>query len=128
MSTAKNVLGTDLKSCCTNPMTGFYRNGCCDTGPEDQGLHLVCVKMTDEFLLFSKSQGNDLSTPMPQYDFSGLKEGDRWCLCVSRWKDALEAGMAPAVYLEGTHILALEFVDLADLKHYAVAAPDSEAQ
>ena len=127
MPTAKNVLGTDLKTCCKNPMTGFYRNGCCDTGPEDHGLHLVCVKVTEEFLAFSKSVGNDLSTPQPQFDFPGLKEGDRWCLCVSRWKEALEAGMAPAVFLEGTHILALEFVDLADLKHYAVATPDSDA-
>lgn len=117
--TAKNVLGGDLESCSTQPMTGFYRDGCCNTGREDAGLHLVCAEMTDEFLAFSKSCGNDLSTPMPHYDFPGLHAGDRWCLCVLRWKEAYEAGMAPLVNLNATHISALEFVDLEVLKEYA---------
>lgn len=116
---AKNVLGGELESCSTQPMTGFYRDGCCNTGREDAGLHLVCAEMTDEFLDFSKSRGNDLSTPMPQYDFPGLVAGDRWCLCVLRWKEAYETGMAPLVNLKATHISALEFVDLEVLKEYA---------
>jgi uncharacterized protein (DUF2237 family) len=116
---AKNVLGGELESCSTQPMTGFYRDGCCNTGRDDAGLHLVCAEMTDEFLAFSKSRGNDLSTPMPHYDFPGLVEGDRWCLCVMRWKEAYEAGMAPLVNLRATHISALEFVDLEVLREYA---------
>jgi uncharacterized protein (DUF2237 family) len=116
---AKNVLGDELESCSTQPMTGFYRDGCCNTGRDDAGLHLVCAEMTDEFLAFSKSRGNDLSTPMPHYDFPGLVEGDRWCLCVMRWKEAYEAGMAPLVNLRATHISALEFVDLEVLREYA---------
>ncbi|MBX3421316.1 MAG: DUF2237 domain-containing protein [Pirellulaceae bacterium] len=116
---AKNVLGREMEACGTKPMTGFYRDGCCNTGPEDAGLHLVCAEMTDEFLKFSKSRGNDLSTPMPQYDFPGLESGDRWCLCVLRWKEAFEAGMAPLVNLRATHISALEFIDLETLKEYA---------
>jgi len=100
-------------------MTGFYRDGCCNTGREDAGLHLVCAEMTEEFLDFSKSRGNDLSTPMPQYDFPGLGAGDRWCLCVLRWKEAYESGMAPLVNLRATHISTLEFVDLEVLKEYA---------
>jgi uncharacterized protein (DUF2237 family) len=100
-------------------MTGFYRDGCCNTGRDDAGLHLVCAEMTDEFLAFSKSRGNDLSTPMPHYDFPGLAAGDRWCLCVLRWKEAYEAGMAPLVNLRATHISTLEFVDLEVLKEYA---------
>ena len=123
---AKNVLGTELKSCCKAPMTGFYRTGSCDTGPEDAGLHLVCARMTKEFLEFSRVQGNDLSTPVPAYGFPGLKPGDRWCVCVSRWKDALDAGVAPPVRLEGTHILALEFVELADLREHALGSKDRE--
>ena len=116
---AINVLGDELESCSTQPMTGFYRDGCCNTGRDDAGLHLVCAEMTDEFLAFSKSRGNDLSTPMPHYDFPGLVEGDRWCLCVMRWKEAYEAGMAPLVNLRATHISALEFVDLEVLREYA---------
>jgi uncharacterized protein (DUF2237 family) len=122
MPQPKNVLGTELQSCSTDPMTGFYRDGCCRTGPDDFGLHLVCTEVTDEFLAFSKAVGNDLSTPNPMYRFPGLKAGDRWCLCVERWKEALEAGMAPKVVLESTHISALEYVDLEDLEAYAVDA------
>jgi uncharacterized protein (DUF2237 family) len=120
MPQPKNVLGTELQSCSTEPMTGFYRDGCCRTGPDDYGLHLVCTEVTDEFLAFSKAVGNDLSTPNPMYRFPGLKAGDRWCLCVERWKEALEAGMAPKIVLESTHISALEYVDLEDLEAYAV--------
>lgn len=101
-------------------MTGYYRNGCCETGGDDFGVHTVCALMTDEFLAFSKSVGNDLSTPMPQYGFSGLKTGDKWCLCASRWAEALEAGMAPKVDLEATHAATLEFVSLSDLEAHAV--------
>ena len=95
MARAKNVLGTFLEDCNTDPMTGFFRDGCCNTGPEDVGLHTLCAEMTDEFLAFSKAQGNDLSTPNPMFQFPGLKTGDRWCLCVLRWKEAYEAGRAP---------------------------------
>jgi uncharacterized protein (DUF2237 family) len=120
MSQARNVLGTPLIPCSADPITGFYRDGCCNTGPDDIGLHLVCAEMTAEFLEFSRMVGNDLSTPRPQYQFPGLKPGDRWCLCVTRWKEALMAGRAPRVVLEATHISALEFVDLDDLKRHAV--------
>jgi uncharacterized protein len=120
MATAKNVLGTELQTCSLNPRTGFYRDGCCNTGPADLGLHLVCAEMTREFLQFSKQRGNDLSTPNPMYDFPGLEPGDRWCLCVLRWKEALEAGVAPRVDLEATHISALEFVDLDELQSLAI--------
>jgi uncharacterized protein (DUF2237 family) len=122
MASAKNVLGTPLQTCSRDPMTGFFRDGCCNTGVEDAGMHLVCAVMTDEFLAFSKSRGNDLSTPMPHYAFPGLVEGDRWCLCVLRWKEAFEAGRAPRVVLNATHISTLEFVDLEDLRQYAVDA------
>jgi uncharacterized protein len=125
MAMPKNVLGTELQSCSTDPMTGFYRDGCCRTGPDDYGLHLVCTEVTDEFLAFSKERGNDLSTPNPMYNFPGLKSGDRWCLCVERWKEALEAGMAPMIVLESTHISALEYVDLEDLQAYSVEAEDT---
>ena len=101
-------------------MTGFYRDGYCRTGPGDYGLHTVCIEVTKEFLAFSRAMGNDLSTPAPHYQFPGLIEGDRWCLCVSRWKEALDAGMAPAVVLSATHISALEFVSLEELKAHAV--------
>jgi uncharacterized protein (DUF2237 family) len=117
---AKNVLGTDLQSCCTNPMTGYFRDGLCRTGLDDLGLHLVCAEMTEEFLEFSKGAGNDLSTPVPEYQFPGLVPGDRWCLCVTRWRDALEAGMAPKVVLEATHMSTIEFVSLESLKNNAV--------
>ena len=120
MPMPKNVLGTELETCCTDPMTGFYRDGCFRTGPDDLGLHLVCVEVNDDFLAFSKSRGNDLSTPNPMYQFPGLVAGDRWCLCVERWKEALEADMAPAIVLAATHISTLEFVDLEDLRAYAI--------
>lgn len=119
---AKNVLGGPLATCCTNPRTGFYRTGRCDTGPEDFGLHLVCARMTDAFLAFSRERGNDLSTPAPEHGFPGLVDGDCWCLCVARWKEALEAGVAPPVRLAATHVSALEFVDLADLEAHALDA------
>ncbi len=117
---AKNVLGEPLESCSKHPMTGFYRDGCCNTGKEDTGLHLVCTIMTDEFLEFSQDRGNDLSTPIPQYGFPGLVQGDRWCLCVLRWKEAFQAGVAPQVVLAATHMSTLEFVDLSDLTNHAV--------
>ena len=115
-----NVLGSDLRRCCREPATGFHRDGYCRTGPGDTGLHTVCAEMTEEFLDFSVLQGNDLITPVPEWDFPGLKPGDRWCLCVTRWKEALEAGLAPPVFLAATHISALEFVDLDDLKARAL--------
>ena len=120
MPRAKNVLGTELEECSRDPITGFFRDGCCNTGPEDVGLHTLCAEMTDEFLVFSKSRGNDLSTPNPMFQFPGLKAGDRWCLCVLRWKEAFEAGMAPRVNLRATHMSVLEFVDLEHLQEYAV--------
>ena len=120
MPTAKNVLATDLQTCGTSPMTGFYRDGCCHTGGEDQGLHLVCAEMTEQFLRFSASRGNDLVTPNPSLGFPGLQPGDRWCLCILRWQEALKAGLAPPVVLEATHISALEFVDLEDLQAHAI--------
>jgi len=116
---AKNVLGTELATCSNSPVTGFYRDGCCNTGPGDDGLHLVCVEVTADFHAFSKRSGNDLSTPIATYDFPGLKPGDRWCLCALRWKEALAAGVAPRVCLEATHISAIEFIDLEDLQAYA---------
>ncbi len=120
MATAKNVLGGPLQSCSTKPLTGFYRNGCCDTGAEDIGLHLVCTQVTAEFLAHQRAIGNDLSTPYPAYGFSGLRPGDRWCVCVERWKQSFEAGMAAPVVLEATHISTLEYVDLEDLQRLAV--------
>jgi uncharacterized protein (DUF2237 family) len=116
MKLPKNVLGSELKSCCTDPMTGYYRDGYCRTGQTDYGLHLVCAVMTDEFLEFTAQQGNDLSTPHPEFDFPGLKAGDRWCLCVSRWQEARAAGCAPLVDLKATHMSALEFVSLEELR------------
>jgi hypothetical protein len=120
MAGSKNVLGGPLATCSMSPRTGFYRDGCCNTGRDDVGLHLVCAVMTEEFLRFSKMRGNDLSTPIPEYDFPGLQDGDRWCLCVLRWKEALTAGQAPQVILDATHISTLEFVDLEDLQEHAV--------
>lgn len=116
---AKNVLGTELESCSTDPMTGFYRDGCCNTGGDDVGMHTVCAEVTEDFLRFSKARGNDLSTPNYDFEFPGLKPGDRWCLCVLRWKEAFKAGMAPLVNLRATHVSALEFIDLEDLREYA---------
>jgi uncharacterized protein (DUF2237 family) len=113
---ALNVLGGALQPCSLDPMTGFYRDGCCNTGADDFGVHVVCARMTDEFLEFSKAAGNDLSTPQP--GFAGLAAGDQWCLCASRWKEAFDAGMAPAVVLEATHASVLEWVELAELKEH----------
>lgn len=120
MRRAKNVLGEELAECSRDPLTGFYRTGCCDTGGDDEGVHIVCAQMTAEFLVFSVERGNDLVTPRPEYGFPGLKPGDRWCLCVTRWKEALEAGVAPPVNLDATHISSLEFVELDDLKRHAL--------
>jgi uncharacterized protein len=113
---AKNVLGTDLKPCSVEPLTGWFRDGCCNTGAGDEGLHLVCCRVTKEFLAFSKKVGNDLSTPRPEYGFAGLKPGDKWCLCATRWTQAKEAGVAPKVVLEATHMSMLEFASLEELK------------
>jgi len=117
---SRNVLGGSMAICSSRPLTGFFRNGCCETGPEDIGSHTVCAVMTAAFLDFSRSRGNDLSTPMPEFGFAGLKSGDRWCLCAPRWQEALEAGQAPRVVLRATHEGALEHCALADLKRYAV--------
>jgi uncharacterized protein len=117
---ARNVLGGTLQMCSAKPVTGFFRDGCCNTGPADVGSHTVCVVMTAEFLAFSKSAGNDLSTPMPEYGFPGLNPGDRWCLCAPRWQQAFEAGQAPRVVLTATHEGALAYCTLADLKTFAV--------
>ena len=121
---AKNVLGTDLEVCCYSPRTGFFRDGFCHTGAGDEGVHVVCAEMTAEFLEFSRRQGNDLSTPNEDLDFPGLVPGDRWCLCVSRWREAFDAGVAPPVVLEATHLLALEFVDFEQLKAHALPPRD----
>lgn len=120
MSESKNVLGSELKSCCTSPMTGFYRDGLCQTGPQDRGVHVVCAELTEAFLTYTKAQGNDLSTPRPEHNFPGLKPGDKWCLCASRWQEALEDGVAPPVDLEATHSSALDHVSMDDLKANAV--------
>ncbi len=120
----RNVLGEPLQPCGTDPMTGFYRDGCCRTGPDDLGRHVVCAEMTEPFLAFTKSRGNDLSTPMPEYGFPGLKPGDRWCLCAVRWLEALEAAVAPPVILAATHERALEIVDREDLVTLALDMPD----
>lgn len=111
----KNVLGGELRFCCTDPLTGFYRDGYCQTGPQDTGKHVICAVVTEEFLMFSQSKGNDLINPVPEYDFPGLKPGDRWCLCADRWKEALAAGVAPPVVPEATHEAALQFVSLSEL-------------
>jgi uncharacterized protein (DUF2237 family) len=113
---ALNVLGTELETCSLDPLTGFYRNGCCDTGGDDHGVHVVCAIMTDAFLAFSASRGNDLSTPAPQYGFAGLKAGDRWCLCAARWREAYDAGCAPEVVLEATHARMLEWATVDELR------------
>ena len=120
MPDEKNVFGGKLETCCTTPMTGFYRDGCCRTGPEDLGLHVICAEMTEEFLEFSKSRGNDLTTPKPEFEFPGLKPGDRWCLCALRWKEALGDGIAPPVVLASTHESALKVLSIEDLKKYAI--------
>ena len=117
---SRNVFGDPLQTCSLAPKTGFFRNGCCDTGPEDIGSHTVCVEVTEEFLQFSKLRGNDLSTPQPDFGFPGLKAGDRWCLCAPRWQEAFEENRAPRVVLRATHEGALEYCTLADLKRHAV--------
>lgn len=116
---SKNVLGSKLSSCSETPLTGFYRNGCCDSGEEDAGKHTVCAVMTREFLDFTRAQGNDLCTPAPWFGFPGLNPGDRWCVCVERWKEAMLAGCAPPVVLEATHANALETVTLEELLRHA---------
>ena len=116
----KNVLGADLEECSTNPTTGFYRDGCCNTGPGDVGTHTVCSIMTDEFLRFSKNKGNDLISPRPEFNFPGLKAGDLWCLCALRWEEARQAGKAPRVKLTSTNLKTLEFVDLDALKSHGI--------
>lgn len=115
-----NVLGQPLQSCSTDPMTGFYRDGHCRCGPDDLGVHAVCVVMTTDFLAFSRERGNDLSTPVPAFGFPGLRAGDNWCLCASRWQEAFEAGCAPRVRVRATGEAALEHCRLDDLKRYAV--------
>ncbi|WP_375509913.1 DUF2237 family protein [uncultured Nostoc sp.] len=122
MTEAKNVIGGNLEACCTSPITGFYRDGFCRTGGQDFGSHVVCAEMTSEFLEFTKSHGNDLSTPVPDFNFPGLKPGDHWCLCASRWQEALDAGVAPPVILSATHARALEMVSLDELKKHALTS------
>ena len=121
---AKNVLGSDLLVCSADPMTGFFRNGKCETCGDDTGMHTVCAEMTEEFLAFSKAAGNDLSTPVPMYRFPGLNPGDRWCLCLPRWLQALQAGAAPRIFLKATHSPAIEHVSMDVLLEYAVDADD----
>ncbi|WP_237213542.1 DUF2237 family protein [Falsiroseomonas oryziterrae] len=117
---ARNVLGGTLLPCSVAPLTGFFRDGCCNTGPQDVGLHVVCAEMTSAFLDFSKARGNDLSTPRPEYGFAGLKPGDRWCLCAARWEEARRAGLAPRVLLEATHVAALQVVALEHLRAHCL--------
>ncbi|MDZ4790956.1 MAG: DUF2237 domain-containing protein [Hyphomicrobiales bacterium] len=119
-SAQKNVFGEPLSDCSTNPLTGFFRNGCCDTGKEDFGSHSVCAVMTEDFLTFSRAAGNDLSTAVPEFDFPGLNPGDRWCLCAARWQQAFKAGKAPKVALAATNVAALKIVALEDLKRHAI--------
>ena len=125
MSDARNVLGGLLQVCSVSPMTGFVRDGVCHTGPQDIGSHTVCVQMTDAFLQYSQSRGNDLVTPVPEYGFPGLKAGDRWCVCAARWLEAAEDGVAPPVVLDATHARALQKVALADLQYHALRSPDN---
>jgi uncharacterized protein len=126
MSIIKNVIGTNLEPCCTTPPTGFYRDGYCSTGPDDQGVHSVCAIVSKDFLKFSKERGNDLTTPMPAYGFAGLKPGDKWCLCATRWQEAFEADMAPGVVLAATHEATLKHCRLEDLKSLAVDTAESK--
>jgi len=122
----KNVLGTELKACCFEPKTGYYRDGYCKTGAEDIGTHVVCAIMTDEFLRFTRNRGNDLITPLPYFQFPGLKAGDKWCLCVSRWKEAFIEGLAPPVILEGTHAKALDYVSFESLLEHKYTPEQNE--
>lgn len=116
----KNILGEELQSCSTDPLTGYFRDGCCRTGQGDFGVHTVCAVMTEDFLAFSKSRGNDLSTPRPEYHFPGLSQGDRWCLCAPRWQEAYEAGCAPQIVAGATHISSLEHCDGKAMREHAV--------
>ena len=120
MSQQKNVLGTELQPCSVNPLTGFYRTGCCETGADDHGCHAVCAEVTEEFLIYSKAAGNDLSTPAPHHGFPGLKPGDRWCLCLGRWKEALDAGAAPPIHLKSTHEVALTMIPKSTLEEHGL--------
>jgi hypothetical protein len=120
MDTPVNVFGETIESCSDNPITGFFRDGCCNTGDQDAGSHTVCVEVTKDFLEFSRFRGNDLSTPIPEFQFPGLKPGDRWCLCAARWLEAHEAGMAPRVVLKSTHERALEIVPMKILRGFAI--------
>ena len=115
-----NIFGDTIEACCHDPVTGFFRDGFCNTNEHDFGSHVVCAEITEDFLIFSKSQGNDLSTPRPEFNFPGLKEGDRWCLCALRWKEAYDAGVAPRVYLESCHLNALSYVTKDQLEEFAV--------
>lgn len=126
MAAARNVLGEPLQVCCTAPMTGFYRDGFCTTGPEDAGVHVVCARVTAEFLEYTRAQGNDLSTPRPRFGFPGLKPGDGWCLCASRWCEAKDAGVAPPIDLAATHEAALQYVSLPELQEYALPPASAE--
>jgi hypothetical protein len=119
----RNVIGGPLMPCSVAPLTGFFRDGCCNTGPEDHGLHVICAEVTAAFLAHSRERGNDLSTPRPEYGFAGLNPGDRWCLCAARWEEARLAGVAPPVLLEATHVAALAVVQLDDLKSHALDKP-----
>jgi uncharacterized protein len=125
---AKNVLGTPLVPCSYDPLTGYYRDGCCNTDAHDHGTHVVCARVTQEFLIFSLERGNDLMTPRPEYRFAGLKPGDRWCLCAARWKESFDAGLAPPVILECTHEKALAFATLAQFQAHAYIAPHAASQ
>lgn len=125
---ASNVFNQDLLPCSTDPMTGFFRTGLCETCGDDAGMHTVCAVMTEEFLQFSKQVGNDLSTPRPEYQFPGLKSGDHWCVCLPRWKEALEAGCAPKLLLKATHISAIEHISVETLKEYGVDAEEWPSQ
>ncbi len=116
----KNVFGEKLDTCSTNPMTGFFRDGCCSSDAQDLGMHVVCAEVTEEFLEFSKATGNDLSTPNPDFDFPGLKPGDRWCVCALRWKEAMDNGVAPPVVLTSTHESVLELISIEDLKRHSL--------
>lgn len=128
MSDARNVLGSALQVCSQSPMTGFARDGLCHSGPHDLGSHTVCVQVTEAFLEYSQSRGNDLTTPVPEYGFPGLKAGDRWCVCAMRWLEAAEDGMAPPVVLDATHERALRKVSLGDLKYHALVDADTSGR
>ena len=118
--TPRNVFGEPIETCSTAPMTGFFRDGCCNTGPMDRGLHVVCAEVTEAFLTYSRERGNDLVTPRPEFGFPGLRPGDRWCLCATRWEEARQAGVAPRVVLRATHVATLDVLSLDDLKAHAL--------